>query len=153
MNKVILFLSLIFLSSCFKEYYPEKNAYRDKELFGTWIRLSQLTSDNPYVYTYTEEGYYGFVDQLMKFDKFTNYYNLEGIWYVEKANSNNDYDYNRIFSQKRFRNGLWRHTEEYYIKNDTLFLRDLRFDWDTLVKYNYQLIYDGPNFVRVDSIK
>ncbi len=49
--------------------------------------------------------------------------------------------------------GRWEHSEEYYLSanNDTLFLRDLRYDWDTLVLYKHQLIYDGPNYIGIDS--
>lgn len=154
MKKVLLILSIVFLNACEKEYFPDENAYRDEALFGTWIRLQQLNENNPSVQVYNEDGYCG---GTISFNNAQSDYNIafqgiDGIWYVEKANSSNGYQFNRIQSQKRFRNGIWKTTEEYYLSNDTLYLRDLRYDWDTLVKYKYQLKYDGPNYVGLDSI-
>jgi hypothetical protein len=149
MKNCILILSLVFLLACEKEYFPDPNAYRDSNLFGTWIRLQFLReeADNPLVFD--SQGYCGStVGFINSNTNELSYQDIDGIWYVEERTSKN----NLIHSKKRFRNGIWEHTEEYYFQNDTLFLRDLRYDWDTLVKYKYQLEYDGPNYVGLDSI-
>ncbi len=153
MKIIQLILISLLAISCEKEYFPDKNAYRDPNLVGTWVRLEQLYSDNPTIEIYNDDGYCG---GTISYNNAQSNYNItfqdiDGLWYVEQACESNGIPYNRIYSQKRFRNGIWEHTEEYFFKGDTLFLRDLRYDWDTLVKYKYQLIYNGPNFVGVDS--
>lgn len=153
-NKLLVLFTSLFLLACEKEYFPDENSYRDEALFGTWIRLQLINTENPSIEVYTEEGYCG--SSVSYNNAQSNYevsfQGLNGIWYVEEKDTKNDFEHNRIHSKNRFRKGIWEHTEEYYFKNDTLFLRDLRYEWDTLVKYKYQLKYDGPNYVGLDSI-
>lgn len=154
MKAILIFCLAIFLIACDKEYFPDENKYRDERLLGTWIKLEELNSSNPTIKVYNNDGYCGattsYNNEQSNFE--IAFQNIDGIWHVKQANDNNNFKYNRIYSQKRFRNGIWQHTEEYYFQNDTLFLRDLRYDWDTLVKYKYQLIYDGPTYIGIDSI-
>ncbi|ODT56152.1 MAG: hypothetical protein BGP01_08310 [Paludibacter sp. 47-17] len=154
----IFFFSLICLFACEKEYFPEPNAYRDEALFGTWKRLGENNEIyETAVEVYTEQGYcggtIGFNNAQSNYK--TAFQNIDGIWYVEKANSTNGYQFNRIHSQSYLRSKFfWKDTQEYYIQNDTLFLRKLDDTCtDTLVKYKYQLKYDKTKFVGLDSIE
>jgi hypothetical protein len=157
MKNIKLYLTAIMFIfiACEKEYIPVENAFRDEALFGTWIRLQHLDSNHPTVEVYNEQGYCGRTSSFSNAQSNNQiaFQGIDGIWHVEKANNENIFQYNRIQSQKRFRNGIWEHTEEYYFQNDTLFLRNIRYDdWDTLVKYKYQLIYDGPKYIDLDTI-
>ncbi len=157
MIRFLFFLILsIFLLACEKEYFPQKDAYRDAALFGTWVRLHQLNIGNNSVEVYNEDGYCGGTISYKNAQSNNQiaFQGIDGIWHVEQVNNKNDLKYNRIHSQKRFRNGIWKHTEDYFFINDTIFLRNIRYGvWDTLIKYKYQLKYDGPNYVGLDSIQ
>jgi len=152
-----MIFSLVFLFACEKEYFPDPNAYRDEALFGTWIRLQlhRKKVDNPLVFN--SQGYCG---STVSFNNAQSNYktafqSIDGIWYIEKANSTNGYQFNRIHSQSYLRSKyFWKDTEEYYIQNDSLILRDLDNNYtDTLVKYKYQLKYDKTKYVGLDSIE
>jgi len=155
MKNYVLVFSLLFLLACEKEYFPDPNAYRDETLVGTWVSLQFLNSSYLTVLVFTQQGYCGRTSSYINAQ--SNYkiafQDIDGIWYVEQTNNENNLQYNRIHSQKRFRNGIWKHTEEYYFQGDTLFLRNISYkEWDTLIKYKYQLIYDGPKYIGLDSI-
>lgn len=141
-------MTILVLTSCDKEYFPDDKKFRDSSLFGTWIKVQSVNDELPTVFVYNSKGYCGGTTAFINSNTSElSYQNIDGIWYVEERNAEN----NLIHSQKRFRNGIWEHTEEYYFQNDTLFLRDLSYDWDTLVLYKHQLIYDGPDYVEIDS--
>ena len=152
MKKVSLILIAILFVACDKEYYPDGNAYRDSNLYGTWIRLFELNNDDTQtLQVYTEEGYCG---DTYKIPNANKYISVDGIWYVEQTNNN--LACNRIHSQKRFRNGIYKHKIDYFFHGkDTLFQKNDYDDvskWDTLIRYKYQLIFDGPDYVGLDSI-
>jgi len=158
MKYVIMFFSLILLFACEKEYFPDPNAYRDEALFGTWKRLGELNEKyQTSVEVFTEQGYCG---STISFNNAQSNYktafqSIDGIWYIEKANPTNGYQFNRIHSQSYLRSKFfWKDTQEYCIQNDFLFLRDLENNYtDTLVKYKYQLKYDKTKYVGLDSIE
>jgi len=158
--KLLFFISTIILFvACDKEYYPSENTYKDPDLCYTWVRTNLLESaflfkDNiePQVDVFTEKGYISTVSLINNNEK---YESLEGIWFAEKLNSENRLTYNRYHEQKRFRNGMYNHSFDYYLSEgkDTLFRkREGENKWDTLIKFNYQLMYDGPTFIKKDSI-
>jgi len=155
MKYFIFLFSLVFLLACEKEYFPDASAYRDKSLFGTWIRLGQLNNENPSVDIFYNNGYCGASTSYSNAQSNNKiaYQGLYGVWYNELADSTKGFQYNRIHSQNRFRNGIWKRTEEYYFKKDTLFLRELGNNKsDTLIRYKYQLIYDKTKYTGLDSI-
>ena len=148
MKKVSLILIVILFAACDKEYYPDGNAYRDSNLYGTW--MYPIHNDDTYLYVYTEEGYCGDTYKINA----NKYKGIDGIWYVEQTNNN--LTYSRIHAQKRFRYGIYKHKIDYFFQGkDTLFQKfdyDDNSKWDTLIRYKYQLIFDGPDYVGLDSI-
>ena len=150
MKKAGFLLIVIFFVACVKEYYPDGNAYRDSNLHGTWIRLFELNNDDiQTLQVYTEEGYCG---DTYKIPNSKKYMTIHSIWYVEQTNNN--LTYNRIHEQERFRKGKYK-IDYFFHGKDTLFQKkdyDDDSKWDTLIRHKYQLIYDGPYYVGLDSI-
>ncbi len=156
MKRYLAIISVLFLMSCNKEYFPEEEAYRDPNLIGTWISLFQLRNNaSPTVLVFLNSGYCG---ETTDISKNGNFESVDGIWYVEKMDDNSELKYNKIHKKKRFRHGRYNHQVDYYFseKNDTLFCHYTSYEagkWDTMMKYKYQLIFDGPEYVGIDSIK
>jgi hypothetical protein len=144
MKNCILILSLVFLLACEKEYFPDPNAYRDKALFGTWLYINN-TESYPVLKVFTEDGYMGKVF-------FTNNYSsANSLGAIYSTNSDNDI----IYEHSQFRKGIYSREVKYRtITYDTLLLEKKldEQEWDTLVRYRYQLKYDGPKYVGLDSI-
>ncbi len=153
MNKNIFYIIIIvfIFNSCNKEYFPEENACRDSDLFGTW----QLIGQDTIIIVFTEAGYYDIVNYYEN-DNFKGYTNLDGIWHISKKYDTST-DLGEIYSRSTNSNLShrgWERYEDYKfsIKKDTLFKKlKSSTDFEIFTRYKQQLIYDGPNFVRVDS--
>lgn len=156
-------MSTMLLSGCeTKEYYPDINAERDVNLFGTWRFVDSSPQDSS-LYVFTSDGYVGssyFVDN----DQIYGFTNLYLLWKnVELIGADG---WGKIYVAET--SSSWQkmrsENEEYYKlseNNDTLYLAyiDLKTkesDKDSpsiLVRNDYQLLFDGPFFIEIDTLQ
>lgn len=140
-------------------HYPNENSYRDSALFGTWYSkdsiLVQTKGDTlRRFFFYEPNGYYGQVFGTAD----TDFETLGFIWEVNKLSESNKWIYNQIHEYPIYENWKKKTSDNSYFYNSTEFLDTLvlynrdNIPYDTLYKYmGYQLIYDGPDYVGVDS--
>jgi hypothetical protein len=158
-----MFFSLILLFACEpEEYFPDVNAYRDADLFGTWRSIHSSSIDSSF-YVFTSLGYIGSTSYInnAQIKGFTNlnqiWNNIEGIaedgWgkiFIADASSS--------WTKKRSVN------EEYYRlseSKDTLYLSHVSLKTkqadkekpSVYIKNSYNLIFDGPKYVGIDLSK
>lgn len=143
---VIYLMSVLLFASCDKEYFPDEDAYRDTDLVGTWSFVNKV-EDYPVYEVFTSEGYMGEVAYT------ENYSSKNSLSAIYSTNSEDSI----VYEHSRFRNGKYSRKLLYKLSlnKDTLLL-EKQLDtekWDTLLRSKYQLIYDGPHFVRVDTIQ
>lgn len=155
MKNYVLVLSLLFLLACEKEYFPDPNAYRDEALVGTWIYSSDDFKDSVII-VFTKQGYYDIVNQI-KNAQIIKYTNLGGIWHISKRIEDN-YGLGEIYSRSTsssLSNKGWERYEDYKMSTtkDSLFIKGKNEEkFRIYLKYRFQLRYDGPNYVGLDSI-
>ncbi|WP_235208377.1 hypothetical protein, partial [Saccharicrinis fermentans] len=154
-NFSILYLFLLFFTSCEpKEFFPDPNSQRDENLFGTWRNIDTPKADSSFV-IFTSTGYYGNTSFINN-NQITGFTNLDGLWYNLTIYGLNDIGkYYTASTSKHWTNGRWE-SESYYIlneTNDTLYLGSSKDNLnDIYIRNDYQLIYDGPDYVGIDSI-
>ncbi len=160
--KVIYLLTICLLAYSCEEtiHYPNKNAYRDSVLVGTWYSNdSIIVLANGDIlrrfYVYEQSGYYG---QVLGSGE-TKFENLGFIWEVSKTNESNNWKYNQIHEYHVYENWKKKVLDRHYFYDisefkDTLILYSLdNIPYDTLYKYpSYQLIYDDYVYAGIDSI-
>jgi len=149
MKKITIIISVLLLMSCNKEYFPEKDAFLDPKLIGTWSYIN-VKEDYPVLQVFTKEGYTGRIDFVENYSKEKS---LIVIYYNEHKDN-----VSLIYERSRFKWGRFKSEVEYYVSDnsDTLFYKreyDDNGKYDTLIKYDYQLIFDGPEYIGIDSIK
>ncbi len=155
MNKVLLILSMVFLLACEKEYFPDANAYRDEALFGTWINRSDDLKDS-IILVFTKQGYYDIVNPTVN-ALTIKYTNLDGIWHIsQKIDEKTSIGeiYSRSTSSNLSHKG-WERFENYRFSSsmDTLYKKGKNEGkYLVFLKFRFQLEYDGPNYVGLDSI-
>ena len=157
MKYVIMFFSIIFLFACeAEEHFPDVNASRDADLFGTWRSIDSSPNDSS-LYVFTNKGYHGSTTYInnAQLKGFTNlnqiWHNIEGIaedgWgkiYVADASSS--WTMRRNINEKYYRMSE---------SKDTLYLAYINLKTkqadkgkpSIFVKNSYQLIFDDSRYI------
>ena len=140
---VMPFLIVLIIMGCEKEYFPDSNADRDEDLYGTWISIDDIREHNPSVWVYTQEGYCGLTYCLNPEERpgLQVYINIDGIWYNDDE---------QIIAQGRFKSDKWKYQQFYEVVNDTLILTNKSGYTTKKVKFRNQLRYRGAGFVTVE---
>lgn len=163
--RTALFLILIFVSliSCQeKSYYPNTSAYRDPDLVGTWRYDVSNNEDSTFI-VYTAEGYTGcsYYVNNAQIEGFTG---LHQIWQnIEEVGNDG---WGKIYHADDFSSWVkWRSEDEAFYRisesKDTLFYCYINLKTkkanknkpEVYIRNAFQLIFDGPTWVCIDSIK
>ncbi len=163
MKYVIMFFSIIFLFACeAEEHFPDVNTYRDADLFGTW-RLIDSSPNDSSLYVFTNKGYVGSTSYLKNAQP-KGFTNLDCLWHNTESIGKDGWG--KIFETDIYTS--WTKTrfvgENYYRlseSKDTLYLAYINLKTkqadkgksSIFVKNSYQLIFDGPKYVGIDSIE
>ena len=163
MKYVIMLFSLVFFLACEpEEHFPDVNAYRDAELIGTW-RIKDASSKDSTFYVFTSHGYTGSTSYInnAQIKGFTNlteiWHNIEGIaddgWgKIYLADGSSSWTMKRNVNEKYYK--LTESKDTLYLASVSLKTKQANKDKPSVfVKNRYQLIFDGPKYVGIDSIK
>lgn len=149
----IICVFLLFASCEPEEFFPDPNADRDENLFGTWRNIDTHKADSSFI-VFSSIGYYGSTSFINN-NQIKGFTNLDGLWHnLTIYNLNDIGQYYTAGTSKHWTNGRWE-SESYYMlseTNDTLYLGSTKENLtDIYVRNDYQLIYDGPDYVGIDS--
>ncbi len=152
---ILVLVDLNAIVACRKEYFPDLNALRDENLIGTWRHIDSPQADSSFI-VFTKEGYYGSTYWVNN-AQLRAFVNLDGIWQnTSIASAQTTGQIYTAATSKHWTHQRWT-SENYYmmsLTNDTLYLGSD--DWnlkDIYIRNNYQIIYDGPNYIGIDSGK
>lgn len=157
--KIFCFIVIAILAFSCEDtiHYPNENSYRDSALCGTWYSndsIEVLTRGDILrrFYVFESGGYYGQVFGTVE----TGFEDLGFIWEINELSESNKWIYNQIYEYPIYEHWKKKTSDNNYFYNcflDTLVLYNQdNIPYDTLHKYiGYQLIYDGPNYVGIDS--
>jgi len=155
-NILVVSLSLTFMSCEPKEFYPDINSIRDPNLIGTWRYLTDFNpEDSSGLFVFTIEGYadgtYWVNNQQMK-----GFFDLGGLWYNIQLPDDNEIG--EVYHASRYDSWQMRRWESnFYYKlssnKDTLLKgRKYNLFTDTLVWNEYQLVFEGADYIRIDTL-
>ena len=163
MKFLIMFLSIALLSACEpQEYFPDVNADRDADLFGTWQSVDQSSEDSSF-YVFTSQGYIGSTNYInnAQLKGFTNldqiWHNIEGIaedgWgKIYIADGSSSWTMKRNVNEKYYR--LSESKDTLYLAYISLKTKQAdKSKPDVFLRNSYQLKFDGPKYVGIEPIK
>ncbi len=159
---LIFFLVIVFAGCEPKEYFPDVNAERDADLFGTWRSIDDLSSEDSSFYVFTNQGYVGSTSYInnAQIKGFTNLYQ---IWHNIESIAEDGWgkvfigDASSYWTMRRNENEKYYRLSE---SKDTLYMSYVNLKTkkankekpDIFIKNSYQLLFDGPNYLGIDSI-
>jgi hypothetical protein len=158
MKKTILYLTAIvfIFIACEKEYIPDEDAYRDSNLIGTWKSSYIIDpNDSSGLFVFTQDGYAESTYWINN-DQLKGFKDLSGLWHnITEPDEKGIGKFYHASIYKHWTNGRWEKEKYYRVigNQDTLLLgSEYNKLTDTLIWNSYQLKYNGPKYVSIDSI-
>jgi hypothetical protein len=158
-----MFFSIIFFFACeAEEHFPDVNASRDADLFGTWKSIHSSPNDSS-LYVFTNKGYVGSTSYVnnAQIKGFTNiheiWHNIEGVaddgWgKIYIADGSSSWTKMRNVGEKFYR--LSESKDTLYLASVSLKTKQADKENATVfVKNSYQLIFDGPRYIGIETIE
>lgn len=158
-----MFFSLIFFFACeAEEHFPDTNAYRDADLFGTWKSIHSSPNDSS-LYVFTNKGYVGPTSYVNN-AQLKGFFGLQSIWHNIEGVADDGWGKIYIADGSSSWTMMRNVNEKFYRlseSKDTLFLVYISLKTkqadkenpDIFLKNSYQLIFDGPRYVGIETSK